>query len=125
MFGILAFLGFMFTMPQESTQATPSPWAGAITKGMVRAKPIPPVNWVTARDFPSQPPGTRLNVYVRLDVDTTGKVSACTIVKSSGSPFHDQKTCDLVKARGRYEVARAADGKAIPSVSLLRFQITD
>lgn len=120
----LAFLGVMFAVTQASAQSTPSPWAGAITKDMVRAKPIPPVDWVTARDFPSEAPGTNLNVYVRLDVDTAGKVSACTIVKSSGSSFHDQKTCDLVKARGRYEVARTADGKAIPSVSLLRFQIT-
>lgn len=124
MFSTLAFLGLMLTATQDSEQSTISPWAGATTKGMVRAKPIPPVNWVTAGDFPSEAPGTNLNVYVRLDVDTTGRVSACTIVKSSGSPFHDQKTCALVKARGRYEVARAADGKAIPSVSLLRFRIT-
>lgn len=123
MLDILALVGAMLAVAQNSEQSNPSPWAGAIPKGMVRAKPILPVDWVTARDFPSEAPGTNLNVYVRLDVDTAGKVSACTIVKSSGSPFHDQKTCDLVKARGRYEVARAADGKAIPSVSLLRFQI--
>lgn len=124
MLSTLTFLGLMLAAAQDSGQSKPSPWAGAITKGMVRAKPIPPVNWVTPRDFPSEAPGTNLNVYVRLDVDTSGKVSACTVVQSSGSPFHDERTCKLVKTRGRYEVARAADGTAIPSVSFLRFQIT-
>ncbi|WP_423604709.1 energy transducer TonB [Sphingomonas sp. MS122] len=123
----VAFVAVPSALAQDAEQPISRPQQTESTakrKIPVRAKPIPPVDWVTPRDFPNEAAGTNLEVGVRIDVDTTGKVVGCTVIKSSGSSFHDRKTCDLVSARGRYEIARSADGRAIPSASFLRFRIT-
>lgn len=90
----------------------------------VRAKPIgSPGTWVTSADYPpeSRAAGESGQVTVKIEIDATGKVSGCTVATSSGFPRLDQKTCELVTLRGKYEPALSPKGKAIPSTSMMRF----
>ena len=100
---------------QQEEQQKPQP---------VRAKPIgSPATWVMASDYPaeSRAAGESGSVTTRIEVDATGKVTGCTVATSSGYPRLDQKTCELVMQRGKYEPALSPKGKAIPSTSMLRF----
>lgn len=120
----LTLLGLTLAVAQDT--GPPAPPVGTVGQPAVRARPIPPVNWVTARDFPegTVAPGQSLEASTRLDVDAAGRITGCTVMTPSGSPAYDQKLCQLVSARGRYEPAQSADGKAMPAVSVLRFRIT-
>jgi protein TonB len=50
-------------------------------------------------------------VQMRFTVGTNGRVSDCTITKSSGSPSLDATTCRLILQRFRYEPSRDAQGR--------------
>lgn len=54
------------------------------------AKPLQPIgreHWITDADFPdlARRQGMHGTTVYRLDIDNTGKVTNCTIVRSSGS----------------------------------------
>jgi periplasmic protein TonB len=53
-------------------------------------------------------------VVVRIDVGTNGRVSACSIVQSSGNADLDETSCRLIRQRYRYEPARDAQGRPAP-----------
>lgn len=81
-----------------------------------------PARWRSGRirgdDFP---PGvgdleTEVSLRTRYAVSAEGRVTECTIVRSSGNAILDETTCRLVKRRYRYKPARDARGKAIPAV---------
>lgn len=60
--------------------------------------------WVTTEDYPpralrEERQGT---TAVRLSVDTTGRVSNCTVTRSSGSSDLDQAACDSITRRARF-----------------------
>jgi protein TonB len=50
-------------------------------------------------------------VRFRLDVSAEGRVSACTILASSGSAILDETTCRLVQQRARFIPARDREGR--------------
>jgi protein TonB len=52
-------------------------------------------------------------VGFRLDIDRRGRVTACSITASSGSPALDSTTCRLLVVRARFEPARNRKGKAV------------
>jgi protein TonB len=54
-------------------------------------------------------------VIVRFTVGPDGRASGCAIAKSSGNTELDATTCALIERRFRYEPARGADGRAVPS----------
>jgi len=64
-------------------------------------------------------------VGYRIDIDATGAVAGCTIVRSSGSASLDAGTCDLFRARARFTPARDAEGRAVPDyvVGLITWRI--
>ena len=47
----------------------------------------------------------------RLTIGPDGRVSACSVTKSSGSPELDETTCKLATRRGRFAPAMDGDGK--------------
>jgi protein TonB len=51
-------------------------------------------------------------VFMRFTVGTNGRVSDCSVTKSSGSPSLDATTCRLIIQRFRYEPSRDAQGRA-------------
>ena len=69
----------------------------------------------TSRDYTriagrSQLRGT---VYVRYTVQPTGRVSGCTVTRSSGHPELDEATCEIIEDRFRYRPARDPEGKPV------------
>lgn len=83
-----------------------------------RLYPIPsgnPGNWATTMDYPAralaeQREGT---AKFRVDVDATGKVTACQITGSSGHTDLDEATCKNITRRGRFYPAQDKKGNAI------------
>jgi len=57
-------------------------------------------------------------VGVRYRVGTDGRVSACTVVRSSGNAMMDQATCRAIEQRFRYEPWRDAAGRPVGSTVL-------
>lgn len=52
-------------------------------------------------------------VHFRLAVDQAGKVTGCTVLKSSGSKALDTTTCEILTARAVFRPARDSAGQAI------------
>jgi len=105
--------------------------AGAAPRHALAAPPKPaPIDqaaWIGADDYP--PPALRAgdqgDVAVRLDVDPSGATAGCTVTRSSGSALLDRTTCDLLRARARFEPAHDRRGRAIASTwsSRIRWQM--
>jgi TonB family protein len=53
-------------------------------------------------------------VTFRLQVGADGRVTGCTITRSSGSPILDSTTCRLLSARARFSPARNRKGRPVP-----------
>jgi periplasmic protein TonB len=74
-----------------------------------------PGNWATSNDYPSRALREEREGVTgfRVTVGTDGKVTACEITRSSGSPDLDQATCDNVRRRARFQPA--TDGEGAPT----------
>jgi TonB family protein len=101
--------------PAIETVALPPP---PLTSVFFDGKPASPAGnpglWVTTNDYPpralrEERAGT---VGFRLTIDPFGRVSACDITSSSGSPDLDEVTCTLVTQRARFNPAKDNKGKA-------------
>lgn len=81
-----------------------------------------PARWlrgsITDRDYPDAAYERRIGgtVFLRFVVAPTGRVSECTVTRSSGSRELDATTCRLILRRFRYRPARDAEGNPISSV---------
>ncbi len=73
---------------------------------------------ITGRDYPERPyrAGIGGTLYVRYVVGVHGRVSDCSIVRSSGNAELDSATCRLLTERFRYKPRRDAAGKPVPTV---------
>lgn len=83
-----------------------------------------PQSWVTNDDYPAaalraEQQGT---TGFRLDVDTNGRVTNCTVTSSSGSTVLDNTACSLLKRRARFNPAEDASGNKIPAAFSSRFR---
>lgn len=74
---------------------------------------------ISPRDYPREASrsGVTGSVTVHLDVDARGRVTACRVARSSGSALLDSTTCRLAAARFRYDPARDAQGRAVPTIA--------
>lgn len=82
----------------------------------VSAKPRGnPGQWVTDADYRSRWIREGLSGTARftLAIDASGRVSECTITRSSGHAELDAATCRLIERRARFEPARDAMGNTI------------
>lgn len=91
---------------------------GALANVSKAARATPTGNpgfWITPEDYPA--PDLRKEAEgvtgVRLDVNTDGIVSNCTVTQSSGSETLDAATCTLLQERARFTPARDRTGQAM------------
>lgn len=100
--------------------ATPTTGRGApiiaIPPGARSAAPLTnPATWVTTQDYPPQAlrDGAEGVTDFKLEIGPDGRVSACWITASSGSPTLDQTTCHQVTMRARFAPAVTAEGQPV------------
>ncbi|HYG30234.1 MAG TPA: TonB family protein [Allosphingosinicella sp.] len=80
-----------------------------------------PPRWLRGRLRDSDYPrglgeaGVRGRVGVRYVVETDGRVTNCSVTRSSGSSVLDDTTCSLIEQRFRYDPARDRYGRPIRS----------
>jgi len=65
-------------------------------------------------DYPAdaQRAGQEGTVQAKLDIDTSGRVARCTIIRSSGHASLDASTCKILLRRARFVPAQDRNGKA-------------
>lgn len=70
---------------------------------------------IRGSDYPSGAgeEGVGGTVGVRFVVEPDGRVSRCSVDRSSGSPILDDRTCALIVERFRYEPSRDPDGRPV------------
>ncbi|HJU77280.1 MAG TPA: energy transducer TonB [Sphingomicrobium sp.] len=80
--------------------------------------PQPVSAYISPLDYPASalPLRSEGRVDFTLEVDSKGRVSACTIRKSSGSAILDAATCRILRRRLKFNPARSASGEAQPDV---------
>ena len=79
-------------------------------------RPIRPLaSYVQDSDYPREAlrMGTQGTVRFSLDIAPDGQVVGCAVTASAGDAALDQGTCDLMKARARFEPATDAGGRAV------------
>ncbi|MEA3039790.1 MAG: hypothetical protein QOE79_2303 [Sphingomonadales bacterium] len=79
--------------------------------------PIDRGNWFNPDDYPV---GALLELrtgaaVARVDIDSTGAVTGCAIVASSGNDLLDWQSCAKLPQRARFEPARDGGGKPVRS----------
>ena len=57
---------------------------------------------------------------MELDIDTTGRVTACRVVEPSGMPSLDAKACSIAVEKARYQPAIDASGQPTPTRKRLK-----
>ncbi len=72
---------------------------------------------ITPDDYPKTALRNREEGVVgfELTIGVNGRISACTIVRSSGSAALDSATCRLLVSRARFRPARDAEVKPVPA----------
>lgn len=96
----MSLLIFAFLLAAGGSQATPPK--------LLNSQSI-----VTADDYPaaSLQNGEQGSVQIRLTIDESGRVTQCTVLRSSGHRALDDQTCALYRARARFEPARNEAGR--------------
>lgn len=81
------------------------------------AVPIDIGEWLGPDNYPPSAirAGEHGRVVAIVSIDATGHPTACRIDISIGSPALEKGTCDVVLAKGKFEPARDAKGRAIAS----------
>ncbi len=90
--------------------------AGANPTSALAPTPRAPLaSLVTVNDYPAQAManGQSGSVRFRLDIGADGRVSMCTILRSTRSSILDATTCRLMRSRARFTPARDASGQAL------------
>ena len=97
-----------FGIPGPTPTASPFEPVGATPRGK-------PGTWVTNADYRPRWIREELTGSARftLSIDTAGKVTGCTITRSTGHAALDTATCELVTKRARFDAARDGNGKAV------------
>lgn len=80
------------------------------------------LEWIGGRikdsDYPRKAlrAGASGTVYLRFTVGVKGRVTDCTVTRSSGNADLDETTCRLIVERFRYKPSRDANGRPYPDV---------
>jgi TonB family protein len=79
-------------------------------------------SWITRYDYPRDAlaAGAEGDVVARIDVASTGNVTNCTVVVSSGTKALDAATCSSALSKGRFNPAIGADGRPVASQRVVR-----
>ena len=78
----------------------------------------------TAGDYPEEAlqHGEQGTAFVRLLIDTNGKVDTCSVLESTGYPDLDRHTCWLIQTRAKFVPAKDENGR--PVFGLFRVPVT-
>jgi protein TonB len=97
-----------FGIPTPTPSASPFDPVGAKPRGN-------PGRWVLDSDYRSNwlRQGLEGSASFTLGIDASGKVTGCTITRSTGHGVLDAATCALVTKRARFEPARDGTGKPV------------
>ncbi|MBO9623429.1 MAG: energy transducer TonB [Sphingomonas sp.] len=81
-----------------------------------------PATWFSTDDYPTAAlrHGTQGTVAFGVEVDRSGNLTRCFIVKSSGSPVLDSATCAIMRERARFAPAIDSAGQPVRSRYLSR-----
>ncbi len=128
--------------PSVTSQATPPPVFTPTPEPPRPAPPPPPPpplpslkltpkgnpsSWASNDDYPpgAQREGVEGRTGFHLEVDSTGRVTSCSVTSSSGSSELDTTTCKLVSRRARFNPGRDGAGNALGGVynGTIRWQI--
>lgn len=71
---------------------------------------------IVPRDYPRAAGGNQGVVTAHVAVGVDGRVTGCTVARSSGSAVLDATTCRLIRERFRFAPARNAQGEAVPDL---------
>lgn len=95
-------------LPDPGPSASPFDTVGARPKGN-------PGRWVTNDDYRPRWVREEMAGTARftLAIDARGKVTGCTITRSSGHAPLDAATCQLVSKRARFDAARDSTGRPV------------
>ena len=90
---------------------------GELDRVAVLATPLSPERWITHADYPAEALKDRQQGTSRImwAIGTTGRVSDCKVVQSSGSAALDGASCLLIARRGRYKPALGIDDEPVPT----------
>ena len=93
--------------------------AGGTGAGGGSTKPRWTSGTIDRRDYPrdASRAGATGSVTVTLDITADGRVSGCTVARSSGTPSLDTATCRLIEQRFRFEPARDAAGNPVAGIA--------
>ncbi|MCL9998274.1 MAG: energy transducer TonB [Erythrobacter sp.] len=94
----------------------PTPSAASLYDPVGASPKGNPGKWVSNDDYRPRWIAEELSGTARftLQIDARGKVTGCTITRSTGHPALDTATCDLVSKRARFDAARDGNGKPVP-----------
>ena len=91
------------------------PIIGPLFKPVGASPRTNPGRWVTDRDYRPRwmREGLTGSASFTLAIDAQGKVTACTITRSTGHEPLDSATCQLIRERARFDAARDATSKPV------------
>lgn len=97
-----------FGIPEPTPSASPFDPVDARPKNN-------PARWVIDSDYRSNwlRQGLSGNARFTLSISASGKVTGCTITRSTGHDVLDTATCDLLTKRARFDAARDGTGKPV------------
>ncbi|HYJ31266.1 MAG TPA: energy transducer TonB [Allosphingosinicella sp.] len=100
--------------PDPFRTALPAPQTAQQPGGGARA-PVYRSGTITNEDYPAS--ALRANeqgtVTIRMSIGADGRVTGCTVVRSSGSTALDSTTCSLVQRRSRFTPAQDENGRPV------------
>jgi TonB family protein len=120
---LLAFVPLLLGAAQVAgPPAPPPPFRPYVPAPPVRSRPIDANYWITTDDYPAAALRAELEgeVTVAYAVSAEGRVTDCTIVRSSGVPVLDSTTCMLITTRARYSPARDHAGRPVSDSHIQR-----
>lgn len=76
-----------------------------------------PGSWANTNDYPSRALREEREgvTAFTVQIDANGRVSSCTVTRSSGSPDLDDTTCKLISRRARFKPATDGNGDPVAS----------
>lgn len=102
---------------RDESPASPAELGESASPRVTRPPPAELAGLFSADDYPVSAirNGQEGTVAVRLDVDTRGRVTRCSVEQSSGHTALDRTTCTLLRRRARLSPATGVDGQPVPS----------
>lgn len=110
-------------LPPMNRVMVPEPDLTTPQEPNLRPEPLSASNWITADEYPSGPLSRKEEgrLVMRLSINAQGRVSACEVTETSGYAELDERTCELLRQRARYQPGTDASGQRVDTTMTLGF----